>query len=63
MIQQQELTYEDHKDEIQFLNEILANIQAKGTFSPQLQPTVERILKRLDALMVASEAKLKAYGT
>jgi hypothetical protein len=62
-ISPQELTYEDHKDEIQFLNEILANIQAKGIFEPKLQPTVDSILARLDSLMIASEAKLKAYGT
>lgn len=60
-VQTQRIDYPDHADEIASLNGILADIQAKGTFAPALQPVVEKILARLDHLMIASKAQVRVY--
>ena len=61
MVQTQRLEYQDHREEIASLNAILADIQATQPFPPSLQSTVERILVRLDTLMQAEKAVLKAF--
>lgn len=60
-IQTQRIDYPDHREEIASLNSILADIQAKGTFAPELQPVVDKILARLDQLMIASQAQVRLY--
>ena len=57
----QRLIYVDHEEEIASLNVILSQIQAKGVFAPELQPTVDHILARLDQLQTAQCAKLVCY--
>jgi hypothetical protein len=61
MIQTQKLEYQDHREEIVTLNRILADIQTCQPFPPELQPTVERIIVRLDHLMTVKDAVLKAF--
>ena len=57
----QRLVYAKHEEEIASLNAVLADIQAHGVFTPELQPTVDRILTRLDQLQTTTAAKLVRY--
>lgn len=61
MIQIQQLTYADNSEEIRALNKILADLQRKGNYTPDLQGTVEFVLNRLDHLQIAAQAKLSLY--
>jgi len=57
----QRLDYPDHAEEIAELNRTLADIQAMKPFPPELQPTVERLILRIDHLMVSSQPQVSIY--
>jgi chemotaxis regulatin CheY-phosphate phosphatase CheZ len=57
----QRLDYIDHSEEIASLNRVLADIQACQPFPPELQATVERLIARIDHLMLSSRAVLSTY--
>ena len=61
MVQTQRLDYADNCEQISALNKILADIQRKGNFTPDLQETVDFILARLDHLMLGQKAHLSLY--
>ena len=61
MLKQQQLVYQDHDDEIAFLNRILAALQADGPVPEEVRITVEWIIDRLDKLMTIETAILKDF--
>lgn len=61
MLQQKQLVYVDHSEEIASINSTLADIQRCTPFPPALSGTVERLLLRLDALMTVQGAALKDF--
>ncbi len=59
MLRQQQLIYADHKEEIAWLNGMIADLPKP--VPPSMLPWVHRLLDRLDELMLAEKATLKDY--
>jgi hypothetical protein len=59
-LSQQKLEYPDHKDEIAFLNAVLAEIPLPHP--PEVKSSIDMILARLDLLMTTDKAVLKDYN-
>lgn len=60
-VQTQRLDYPDHKEEIAYLNNLLARFQDMKPFPLEYKPVVENLLARLDCLMLASKARVSLY--
>ena len=61
-VQTQRLDYPDHKEEIQFLNSILAMLQSHDQpFDARYQPLVEAVIARTSHLMDCSRGRVSPY--
>lgn len=60
-VQTQRLDYPDYKEEIAYLNSLLARFQDMKPFPLEYKPVVENLLARIDSLMLASKVQISPY--